>query len=721
MSRVVVGKNDIASQYPELLKEWDYEKNRDLKPENISYGSTQKVWWKCALGHEWEAIISNRTRIGAGYPYCSNRKILKGYNDLSATNPELLEEWNYERNYVQPSEVSKNSHKKVWWKCKVCGYQWETVISSRTRGYGCPECGKKKMISKRIENRLLVADSLADANPQIAEEWDFDKNGDITPQMVMPQSNKAYWWKCSKGHSYKTKVSDRQRKNGCPYCSGHKLLQGFNDFATVRSDILSDWDYNKNKDLSPERVGYKSNRKVWWLCPAGHSYAAMISNRYLGNGCPYCSNKKVLNGYNDLASQRPDVVKKWNYKKNKVTPQEVTIGSKQIVWWKCPDCGCEWKAAVYTITGRTTRGCPHCAKEARTSFPEQVVYYYIKKIFPDAISGDRKQIFPKELDIYIPSINVAIEYDGEAFHRSVKKDEVKNRLCKDKGIVLYRIREMECPMLSDNDFCICYVVDRRDDNSLIEAINSICSGLGKTVDIDLERDDSDIQEQYRKKRKENSLGNIYPELLAEWDYEKNKGISPDMFSYGADKKVWWKCSLGHSYSCQISHRTTGNNGCPYCSNKKVLRGFNDILTQYPQVAAEWCYDRNKEKPEDVVGGSHKKVWWKCRTCGNTWEASIANRTKNRGGTGCPQCRSKKIWDTRHKNEIVRKGSVAERYPLLKQEWDYEKNSEKPEEVAASGSTKYWWICSKCGYHWYAQLHNRMVGHGCPSCGKRRKK
>lgn len=82
---------------PEVAKQWHPTKNGDLTPADVSAGSKRKAWWICDKGHEWEAVISSRAR-GNGCPYCANKKVLEGYNDLGTTNPELLSEWCYDLN-----------------------------------------------------------------------------------------------------------------------------------------------------------------------------------------------------------------------------------------------------------------------------------------------------------------------------------------------------------------------------------------------------------------------------------------------------------------------------------------------------------------------------------------------------------------------------------------------------------------------------------------------
>ena len=90
------------------MKYWDYEKNKDLNLDKLTLGSKKTAWWKCDKGHEWEATI-NHIYNGTRCPYCSNKKILKGYNDLGTTNPELLEYLDYEKNEKENIDVSSLS------------------------------------------------------------------------------------------------------------------------------------------------------------------------------------------------------------------------------------------------------------------------------------------------------------------------------------------------------------------------------------------------------------------------------------------------------------------------------------------------------------------------------------------------------------------------------------------------------------------------------------
>ena len=131
---------------PELAKEWNNAKNGNLKPEDFTVFSEKKVWWKCEKGHEWQAAICDRNN-GTGCPYCSGRYVIKGETDLVTMNPELAKEWNYAKNGdLKPEDFTANSHKKAWWKCEK-GHEWQTTISDRNGGSGCPICSGIKVLA----------------------------------------------------------------------------------------------------------------------------------------------------------------------------------------------------------------------------------------------------------------------------------------------------------------------------------------------------------------------------------------------------------------------------------------------------------------------------------------------------------------------------------------------------------------------------------------------
>lgn len=161
-----------------LISEWDWEKNKKLRiePDKITYGSIKKVYWKCALGHEWIASPNNRSK-GQGCPVCSGRKVDVGFNDLQSQYPEIAKEWHPILNdKLLPTQVTSGSSKSVWWKCSKCGNEWKTSISNRKAGKGCPVCGKIKQGLKKEKNIIALNGSFADNYPELLSEWDYDKN-----------------------------------------------------------------------------------------------------------------------------------------------------------------------------------------------------------------------------------------------------------------------------------------------------------------------------------------------------------------------------------------------------------------------------------------------------------------------------------------------------------------------------------------------------------------
>ncbi|RMX21491.1 hypothetical protein DYI20_11715 [Auritidibacter ignavus] len=356
--------------------------------------------------------------------------------NLEGHCPDVAAEWDEERNGFPASECYIGAALKAWWKCTEHGRAWAAYVISRVKGAGCPYCAGRKALPGFNDLELRF--------PEIAKEWHPTWNGDTRACDVIPGTTKNYWWRCLEhGHTWKATPSNRTR-NGtkCPYCTGSKAWPGFNDLETLRPDLAKQWNTKKNGGRTPDTVTMGSKTKFWWTCDLGHDFKMHVYRRSRGGGCYYCSNQKLLKGFNDLETKRPD-------------------------------------------------------------------------------------------------------------------------------------------------------------------------------------------------------------LLPEWDYEKNNkiGLHPTTVSPHSHKKAWWKCSKGHSYDCTIGNRSNGKGtGCPYCSNKRILIGFNDLETTDPVIAAQWHPTLNgDDKPTDVTrGSSQKKRWWECPdNKEHIWKATPAQRTGVYYGQGCPECSSRR--------------------------------------------------------------------------------
>jgi hypothetical protein len=220
---------------------------------------------------------------------------------------------------------------------------------------------------------------------------------------------------------------------------------------------------------------------------------------------------------------------------------------------------------------KRTKSCGCLQKEKATSFNEQAVYYYIKKIFPDAINSYKIK-GQMEFDIYIPSKNIAFEIDG-IIHNTQKqnlRDFKKNIYCLNNNIKLIRIRENGLNNF-DNCICIFYKAERSLkslDDTIIKAINLIDKTL--KIDININRDLIEIYNSYITTEKLYNLEALYPEIAKEWHPTKNGKLKPNMVTSKSSKKIWWKCNLcGYEWQSTIAHRTVGNHGCFKCRINKL--------------------------------------------------------------------------------------------------------------------------------------------------------
>ncbi len=293
-SRAIAGENDLATLRPDLAAQWDVERNGDaFSPDTVTSRSGKKPWWKCTSGHSWQARIDSRTRKnGNGCPYCANKAVLPGFNDLATTHPHLAEEWDTS-NPGTPRDVTAGSVRRASWRCRR-SHVWRATVGSRTRdATGCPYCCGRMV--------MQGFNDLATLSPELASQWDPSLGAnDRTPADVTVRSNYRASWMCGRGHTWRVSVAGRTEGRGCPYCVGQRAIPGETDLATLRPDIAVQW--HPGNDLTPDQVMPYSGRKVVWQCSKGHLWEARIANRSTGHGCIYCAGRRGLDE-TDLAGE----------------------------------------------------------------------------------------------------------------------------------------------------------------------------------------------------------------------------------------------------------------------------------------------------------------------------------------------------------------------------------------------------------------------------------
>lgn len=455
---------------PDIVKHWHPKKNKTLSPKDIKTRSKRKVWWICSHGHEHKARVWSKMR--RRYFSCficsheaSASKFYKPKHNrtLAKVAPNLLKEWDFGRNYpLTPNTVGCGSSKRVWWICKN-NHNWQAIINNRVNGNGCPICNNQVVISG--------VNSLADTHAkEVALLWDFKRNNEIgiSPNEISAGNglHKIYW-KCAKNKNHKRWQTTVEkvvlRGHGCPECSRKSGKIYFKDSLIVTHPELvkSQWDYSKNdlRGIYPDKVSSGRKSKVAWKCDVAkdHRWDGSVHHRAIrGDGCPFCANKIVVKS-NCLATTHSDLCKEWNYQRNSdCTPEEITAGSNRKVIWRCRvNHSHEWVASVNQRV-RAKTGCPHChllpesAQEIRIRF--ELMHIFVR------MHNSNYKVFIKERnrvlsgDIYIPELNLIIEFDGCYWHRnSLERDKEKTRLLRQQGINIIRVREFPLKKITRAD------------------------------------------------------------------------------------------------------------------------------------------------------------------------------------------------------------------------------------------------------------------------------
>lgn len=619
---------------------------------------------------------------------------------LAETHPELAKQWHPTKNgNLTPKDVTCGNRKKVWWYLpyddpetgKHFDFEWETRISHRSKGGGCPYLSSQAV--------WPGYNDLATKKPELVKEWHPVKNGNLKPEDVAPNSGVKVWWylpyddpKTGKHFDFEweTSICNRARGNGCPYLSGQAVWPGFNDLASRNPELAKQWHPTKNGDITPEKVSCGKDCKVWWLLSYDDpetgkhfdfEWMERIVNRLNGERCPFFSGKAVWPGYNDLATKAPELVKEWHPTKNgRLRPTDVTLHSGKEVWWFLPyddpvtgkHFDFEWLAKINNRAHG--RGCPYISGQA--VWPG---YNDLATISPKLT----REWHPTKNRELTPSTTNCGTHDKVWWQLAYDDPETgKHFVFEWRGGVRERVNGVNCPYLSGQ---------------------AVWPGY-------------------------NDLATKSPELAKEWHPTRNGDLTPDDVTLYSSKKVWWYLPyddpktgkhFDFEWECTVDNRARGE-GCPYLSGKAVYPGYNDLKTKNPELAKEWHPTRNGDlTPTDVLCGSDKKVWWYLlyddpetgKHFDFEWRELISNRTN---GYGCPYLTGHAVWPGYN--------DLASQSPELAKEWHPVKNRMvTAEQVYKNAVKKYWWLCSKCGYSWRAPVYLRICGEAnCPNCRKNKK-
>lgn len=480
------------------------------------------------------------------------------------------------------------------------------------------------------------ANSLSARFPLLATEWHPTLNGDLAPTLVTPGAKlKAHWLCPVCSHVWQARVSSRTHGHGCPTCARKEtgrlksLPRPGDSLAERFPKIAAEWHPSKNGDLTPETVGYASNKKVWWLCArCGHEWHIQVSNRTSGSSCRKCAHSALRRPKPgaSLAERNPAVTEEWHPTLNgDLTPSEVAFSAKRKAWWKCAGCGNEWEASVGNRAAGA--GCPGCRRrgKGRKRSPRATKDAEASSNSAPMASKPTQTTLPgtpepsSEDHGAPPGTSLTERFPEVAaqWHPSQNRDLKPARFRWASNVQAWWL----CPT---------------------------CGHEWSAMIISRTRGGAGCPQCGRRRagaalgtpKPGQSLAERLPELAAQWHPTRNGDLTPTMVTAKSGKRAWWLCpTCGNEWEAQIGSRADGS-GCKACATRQSAVAYakprpgQSLAEQDPELAGQWHPTRNGDlTPHDVTGNSGKKAWWLC-TRGHEWQAMINNRTKARG---CPKC------------------------------------------------------------------------------------
>jgi len=620
--------DSLLTEFPEVAKQWHPTKNAPLTTDTVTPHSGQKVWWLCPSGHESIAVINSRTK-GYGCPFCAGQKPTAERN-FATEYPDLLTEWDWEKNNPKkPEDYTRRTSSKVWWKCKE-GHSWKTSISNRTRDTrnSCPCCS----------NRMLCEDnsnSLAQIRPDIAQDWHPTKNKLFTPNDVIAGGSKKVWWICKHGHEWKTAVGLRVNSGtGCPKCSNQTSrieIAVYSELEALFNDVV--WGekisgYECDVYLRDSNVGVEVDGVYWHSRRSEQELAKSKAFESIGiqlfrlreNGLQLLSERDIsfkfseseflvisrlvkslltyakfseqqrlklcryLNGPGlineafyrktvanlpapppgqSLADMQPGIAKQWAYDLNApLSPEHFRHKANKKVWWRCVE-GHTW---IVSINSRTQHGsgCPSCPRAYVIPLDGRNLAEINPELASEWHPDKNGDTHPEDVR---PKSNQKIWWQCSEGHDW-------------QAVVASRAGGSGCPY---------------------------CYGRFAT--------------------KTNNLASRYPQLLKEWDREKNKGLNPSNLTPNVNKKVWWCCRKGHSWQTTVNNRTGKKSGCPICARKASQKYSIGHFQAIAEKRGGKCLSKK-------YTSARKKLKFSCKE-GHIWETradSILYTSK-----WCPVC------------------------------------------------------------------------------------
>lgn len=657
--------------------------NPGITPIDRYVNSNTPMRCRCdKCGYEWSPVPISLTHAKSGCPRCSKRwrRTEKEFiEELKTVNPTIAVIGNYV-NMTTPVDV----------RCMECGYEWRAQPTELVHGKGCARCaatrrkepgsnrgkGHERHFSPPRKTTGQFIAEMAKINPAIKVVGEYKKS-------AVPIECECL--RC--GHHWKAAPSNLLHGTGCPMCAHPSFRKTQEQYEAelhgVNPDIVVVGTY--------EGVGKRIDVECK-VC--GHRWRPNAGSILQGRGCPKCRRAQAArkNMVTDGEFRRRLVAKDV-----KVTPLEEYKGNQVPLLVRCDVCGNEWRPTPNTLLNG--EGCPSCA-HGQTSYMEQFIAEALRfALGDDAVVNRDRAAIGSELDIYIPSIGVAVEPGGWHWHADkVSDDEVKRNVAKAAGIRVVTIYDSypvgEAPPF-DAD-CITAECDLGSGRSW-KRLRAITSELLAMLGIgfapspdDWKRISSRAHEAARRKTPEQFAS----ELAA---------ISPDIeltsLYLSSGRKVGCRCrTCGHEWSAVANNLLRGA-GCPKCGR---ARGAEKIRKDNAWFLEQMAANNLDVEPLEDYRGQKVKILCRCRRCGHEWRTTPGHLVN---GHGCPKCANVENAARQRKSHEQFVSELKAVNPDIEVIGRY-----------AGSSSRLDVRCGRCGHEWKAVANNLLRGTGCPVCG-----
>lgn len=198
------------------------------------------------------------------------------------------------------------------------------------------------------------------------------------------------------------------------------------------------------------------------------------------------------------------------------------------------------------------------------------------------------------------------------------------------------------------------------------------------------------------------LADEYPEIAKLWHHTLNGNKTPHNVKSKSSATAWWICPItGAPYQRQIYSQVTRQSPSPYVMNKKILTGYNDILTKCPEAEKYWDYNKNTLDPRKTLFNSTQKAWWKDPETNTSIQREIKTTTKR-------LIRNKKDENPNTSEFTPIPQPITKTHTtIIETMWDYEKNTKQPETLTPGSNYNAWWICPTYKHSYQRKVRNQL--------------